>query len=336
MKELRPPGAAKNLRVLFHVRPAPRKPSCWSTATRAANGNSWYKTAIPESRASLRAIPGRDRRCETPRHTAPRNERRRITQTWDIESSATSSARSALKRRARIDAIKQAARADAVAFSLAEVRKRRDITQVNLAQQMQRFPSVYLGDGGQPATNLLSTWLSAMEAMGRPVSNSWPCFDDERIAIPTDGSELTANINVKREAFLHSCAEKRPVRLRTPRGVLRVARTTQTCKISAHDPIWLYATVSTVGYLTSVDDIERRLFAPDTLEGRSNGRDLAGNQCSKPASPRFAPGRQALESGEGAPVRMVRAPRNRPLVLRPPPVLKEVHQHIVAQIVRDS
>ncbi len=94
------------------------------------------------------------------------------------------------ERRARIDAIKQAARADAVAFSLAEVRKRRDITQVNLAQQMQRSQAS-ISAMETAGDNLLSTWLSAMEAMGGRLELV-AVFDDERIAIPTDGSELTA------------------------------------------------------------------------------------------------------------------------------------------------
>ncbi|WP_420626354.1 helix-turn-helix domain-containing protein [Candidatus Poriferisodalis sp.] len=87
------------------------------------------------------------------------------------------------ERRARIDAIKEAARADAIAFNLAELRKHRHMTQVDLARRLQRTQATISAIEASE-DNLLSTWRAAVEGMGGRLELV-AVFDDERIAIPT-------------------------------------------------------------------------------------------------------------------------------------------------------
>ncbi|MFV1990772.1 MAG: transcriptional regulator [Acidimicrobiales bacterium] len=86
-------------------------------------------------------------------------------------------------RRARIDALKQEARADAVAFNLAELRRHRELTQVELARRLERAQAS-ISAMESADDNLLSTWRSVVESMGGRLEIV-AVFDDERIAIPT-------------------------------------------------------------------------------------------------------------------------------------------------------
>ncbi|MGB2743319.1 MAG: hypothetical protein WA969_13705 [Candidatus Microthrix parvicella] len=86
-------------------------------------------------------------------------------------------------RRARIDTIKEEARADAVAFNLAELRRHRSLTQVELAKRLQRAQAS-ISAMETADDNLLSTWRSVVESMGGHLVLV-AVFDDERIAIPS-------------------------------------------------------------------------------------------------------------------------------------------------------
>lgn len=86
-------------------------------------------------------------------------------------------------RRARIDTIKEEARADAVAFNLAELRRHRSLTQVELAERLQRAQAS-ISAMETADDNLLSTWRSVVESMGGHLELV-AVFDDERIAIPS-------------------------------------------------------------------------------------------------------------------------------------------------------
>lgn len=86
------------------------------------------------------------------------------------------------ERRERIDAIKAEARADAVAFNLAELRRRRELTQAELAHTLERTQAS-ISAMESADDNLLSTWRSAVEAMGGRLELV-AVFDDERIALP--------------------------------------------------------------------------------------------------------------------------------------------------------
>ncbi len=90
------------------------------------------------------------------------------------------------ERRARIDAIKAEARADAVAFNLAELRKHRHLTQVEIAERLERAQAS-VSAMESAGDNLLSTWRSVVEAMGGRLELV-AVFDDERIALPNIGS----------------------------------------------------------------------------------------------------------------------------------------------------
>ena len=86
-------------------------------------------------------------------------------------------------RRARIDEIKRESRADAVAHSLAELRRHRALTQVELAERLQRAQAS-ISAMETADDNLLSTWRAVIEGMGGRLELV-AVFDDERIAIPT-------------------------------------------------------------------------------------------------------------------------------------------------------
>lgn len=86
-------------------------------------------------------------------------------------------------RRARIDALKDEARADGVAFNLGELRRHRQLTQVELAERLERAQAS-ISAMETADDNLLSTWRSVIESMGGRLELV-AVFDDERIAIAT-------------------------------------------------------------------------------------------------------------------------------------------------------
>jgi len=84
-------------------------------------------------------------------------------------------------RRARIDEIKEQAHADTVAFNLAELRRHRHLTQVELAERLQRAQTS-ISAMETSDDNLLATWRNVIVAMGGHLELV-AVFDDERIAI---------------------------------------------------------------------------------------------------------------------------------------------------------
>lgn len=85
------------------------------------------------------------------------------------------------ERRARIDAIKEEARAEIVAFNLAELRRARSMTQMELAQRLERAQAS-ISAMENADDNLVSTVRSVVEGMGGHLELV-AVFDDERIAI---------------------------------------------------------------------------------------------------------------------------------------------------------
>ena len=73
--------------------------------------------------------------------------------------------------------------ADAVAFNLSELRRHRSLTQVELAERLQRAQAS-ISAMETADDNLLSTWRSVVESMGGHLELV-AVFDDERIAIPS-------------------------------------------------------------------------------------------------------------------------------------------------------
>ena len=88
------------------------------------------------------------------------------------------------ERRARIDAIKAEARADDVAFNLAELRRRREITQAVLAERLGRSQAT-VSEIESSGDHLISTVRNIIESMGGRLELV-AVFDDERIALPAD------------------------------------------------------------------------------------------------------------------------------------------------------
>lgn len=88
------------------------------------------------------------------------------------------------ERRARIEELKEAARADAVAFSLAELRRAREMTQTELARRLERAQaSVSALENADD--NLLSTVRAVIESMGGRLEIV-AVFGEERIALAQD------------------------------------------------------------------------------------------------------------------------------------------------------
>lgn len=85
------------------------------------------------------------------------------------------------ERRQRIDAIKAQAQADAVAFNLGELRKARELTQVELAERLKTAqPSVSAMENA--GDNLVSTVRSVVESLGGRLEMV-AVFGSERIAL---------------------------------------------------------------------------------------------------------------------------------------------------------
>jgi len=87
------------------------------------------------------------------------------------------------EERARIDALKVQARADSVAFNLAELRKARELTQVELAERLKTAqPTVSAMENA--GDNLVSTVRNVVESLGGQLEMV-AVFGDERIALDT-------------------------------------------------------------------------------------------------------------------------------------------------------
>ncbi len=86
------------------------------------------------------------------------------------------------ERRERIEAIKNEARADTIAYNLAQLRRHRRLTQSELAQTLERTQAS-ISAMESADDNLLSTWRNVIEAMGGRLELV-AVFDNERIALP--------------------------------------------------------------------------------------------------------------------------------------------------------
>ena len=93
------------------------------------------------------------------------------------------------ERRARIDAMKVEASADAVAFNLGELRRHREMTQVELAQRLERTQAS-VSAMETAGDNLLSTYRTVVEGMGGHLELV-AVFDDERIVIPNPDDRVS-------------------------------------------------------------------------------------------------------------------------------------------------
>ena len=87
------------------------------------------------------------------------------------------------EQRARVETLKEEARAEIVAYNLKELRLHRNLTQTELAQRLDRAQaSVSAMEAA--ADNLVSTLRMAVEGMGGRLEVT-AVFDDERIPLTT-------------------------------------------------------------------------------------------------------------------------------------------------------
>lgn len=112
------------------------------------------------------------------------------------------------EQRARVEALKDEARAEIVTFNLKELRRHRNLTQTELARRLDRAQaSVSAMEAA--ADNLVSTLRTAVEGMGGHLEVT-AVFDDERIPLSTHtrkthqqrGEEPEASRSAVQDAFL--------------------------------------------------------------------------------------------------------------------------------------
>ena len=85
------------------------------------------------------------------------------------------------EQRARVDALKEEARAEIVAYTLRELRKHRNLTQTELARRLDRAQAS-VSAMETAADNLVSTLRMAVEGMGGHLEVT-AVFDNERIPL---------------------------------------------------------------------------------------------------------------------------------------------------------
>lgn len=87
------------------------------------------------------------------------------------------------EQRARVEALKEEARAETVAYTLKELRQRRNLTQTELARRLDRAQAS-VSAMETAADNLVSTLRMAVEGMGGHLEVT-AVFDNERIPLTT-------------------------------------------------------------------------------------------------------------------------------------------------------
>ena len=85
------------------------------------------------------------------------------------------------EQRARVEALKDEARAEIVTYTLKELRRHRNLTQAELAERLDRAQAS-VSAMETAADNLVSTLRTAVEGMGGRLEVA-AVFDDERIPL---------------------------------------------------------------------------------------------------------------------------------------------------------
>lgn len=88
------------------------------------------------------------------------------------------------EQRARVEALKEEARAETVAYTLKELRQHRSLTQTELARRLERAQAS-VSAMETAADNLVSTLRMAVEGMGGHLEVT-AVFDNERIPLTTN------------------------------------------------------------------------------------------------------------------------------------------------------
>ncbi len=103
-------------------------------------------------------------------------------------------------QRARVEALKDEARAEMVTYNLKELRRHRKLTQTELARRLDRAQAS-VSAMETAADNLVSTLRMAVEGMGGRLEAT-AVFDDERIPLTTHTRTAHQEREEKRDAFV--------------------------------------------------------------------------------------------------------------------------------------
>lgn len=101
---------------------------------------------------------------------------------------------------ARVETLKDEARAEIVAYTLKELRLHRDLTQTELARRLDRAQAS-VSAMETAADNLVSTLRTAVEGMGGTLEVT-AVFDDERIPLTTHTRSAHRDVEERPDDFL--------------------------------------------------------------------------------------------------------------------------------------
>lgn len=113
------------------------------------------------------------------------------------------------EQRARVEALKEEARAETVAYTLKELRQHRSLTQTELARRLERAQAS-VSAMETAADNLVSTLRMAVEGMGGHLEVT-AVFDNERIPLTTNTRRAHQEREEMPDAFFTAMFLHRPV-----------------------------------------------------------------------------------------------------------------------------
>ena len=113
------------------------------------------------------------------------------------------------EQRARVEALKEEARAETVAYTLKELRQHRSLTQTELARRLERAQAS-VSAMETAADNLVSTLRMAVEGMGGHLEVT-AVFDNERIPLTTNTRRAHQGREAMPGSFFTAMLLHRPV-----------------------------------------------------------------------------------------------------------------------------
>ena len=169
--------------------------------------------------------------------------------------------------KARVEALKDEARAEMVTYTLGELRRHRDLTQTELARRLDRAQAS-VSAMETAADNLVSTLRMAVEGMGGRLEVT-AVFDDERIPLTTHS---------------RTAQQERAASMETLMSALRAATSEMMRRVG--DP--RYADEQREARLLA--DLEQSLKEPDSGdEHRAVGSDAESRDAVRTGTNRVAP-----------------------------------------------
>lgn len=168
------------------------------------------------------------------------------------------------EQRARVEALKDEARAEMVTYTLGELRRHRELTQIELARRLDRAQAS-VSAMETAADNLVSTLRMAVEGMGGRLEVT-AVFDDERIPLTTHS---------------RTAQQGRSARMDTLMSALRAATSEMMRRVG--DPRYADEQREARRLLA---DLEQSLKEPGSGdEHRAVGSDADSRNASTPSEP---------------------------------------------------